>query len=139
MRGSNQGGSLAGFIIIGAVLALVLIGGLYGLNRYNTEQGKQVAAKNEPAKKTTDDKKQNQGKQAQTPKPESNDKQPQPATNQPPKAGTKPETAQPTPATGQKTLPNTGPGDTLVQLIAVASLSFAAARYLKSLRYAQTR
>ena len=55
MRGRYQGGSLAGFIIIGVVLALVLVGGLYALNRYTVQQSKVATDDN----KTSDNQSEN--------------------------------------------------------------------------------
>ena len=131
MRGSNQGGSLAGFIIIGAVLALVLVGGLYGINRYNAEQTKIAASKEESSKKAAETKKE----AAKTDEKPSETPIPNDATSLP--SNTTTQEAKDQVATAQ--LPRTGPADTLLQLVSVAALSFASVYYLRSRSYAHTR
>ncbi len=132
MRRSNQGGSLAGFIIIGAVLALVLVGGLYGINRYNAEQNKTIASSDESKKETEpkkDDAKKDE-KSSDTPIP--NDATTIPSTNM------STEEAKDQVAAAQQ-LPQTGPADMVLQLIAIASLSFATVYYARSRAYAHSR
>lgn len=145
MRGSNQGGSLAGFVVIGAFLVLVLAGGLYGLNRYNTEQQKkQEIAKNEDK---TQPSSSNKEAAKPEPKPESSSSSGS-STSETKKPETQSGASTSTPSSqgnGQSTgvqsgtnqLPQTGPADTFMNGLAVIVLSFAVVSYLQSRTYAR--
>jgi cytoskeletal protein RodZ len=147
MRDRYQGGSLAGFIIIGVLLALVLVGGLYGLNRYNAQKtNEQVAANDQSETKTedkakeqpttkVDDKEAEERSQSQTKvtapraSQESTDSQPKP---EPKPAATPTPTQTSTSSRTNTHLPQTGPADTLVSLLVVGALTFAATYYMRS-------
>ena len=121
MRGRYQGGSLAGFIIIGAVLALVLVGSLYGLNRYNAEQSRDVTSDQKNAPDAGSDSKDVK----EQPKPEPSKKDDQPNKDN------EPESAVNTAPTDAE-LPATGPADTVAALVAIGALGFATTHYLQS-------
>jgi LPXTG-motif cell wall-anchored protein len=107
MRRTNQGGSLAVFIIIGVVLTLVLVGGLYGLNRYNDAQNTEDIAVTEepnPTEESTDT-----GDEAAA--PQEQESAPQSRTDE---------------------LPQTGPADTVFAIVAAALLTFAGVHYARS-------
>ena len=128
MRGTNQGGSLAGFIIIGVLLTLVLVGGLYGLNRYNAQRADdQIAADQEKQK-------QEDKKEAEKPAPAATERTPvgtksdiPPSTDKP---AASPAPAQ-VPATGTE-LPQTGPADAFFGLIVLGLVTFASVHYARS-------
>ncbi len=133
MRGRLQGGSLAGFIIIGAFLALIVIGGLYGLNRYNAEQAAdQIAAENSDSAETpagseeqnTDDSGAVEPEQQEL--PGSTDQQ---LSEEPAPTDTETESSEPQ---ASDELPQTGPADIALALLGVFALSFAAAHYVRS-------
>jgi len=139
MRGRYQGGSLAGFIIIGVVLALVLIGGLYGLNRYNSEQSKEVIAEDSSntGKKQNDNSKNEKSSNEPTPVKDSSPKQPSDeATNKEAedtssKDDSSEDSSSSKPAEDTQ-LPVTGPTETIAATIAVLALSFAVTHYVQS-------
>lgn len=128
MRERFQGGSLAGFLIIGGLLALVLVGGLYGLNRYNSQKAaEEVAAnesKDEPAPEwensTADE--SDRGRTTTDASPES------------PQTGSAGSAQIPTTGVQPEELPQTGPADALFGMLAVGLLAFAGTHYMRSLR-----
>lgn len=135
MRARYQGGSLAGFIIVGVLLALVVVGGLYGLNRYNAQKSTEVAS-NESSK---------QEQPAEEESPRRSD--PVEETHNEGKTddqSVREETREETRATSDSdtdsgaaaaaNLPETGPADTALQLFVLAIVSFAAAHYVQSRR-----
>lgn len=147
MRGSNQGGSLAGFVVIGAFLVLVLVGGLYGLNRYNAEQQKkqEIAKNEEKPQPSSSDKKTNQSETKpqssssssnNTPEAKKPDSKPSSSTN-----GSSGQRSAPSTDTqsGASQLPQTGPADAFMNSLAVVLLSFATVSYIQSRAYARQR
>lgn len=132
MRGNNQGGSLIGFIVVGVLLALVLIGGLYGLNRYNAQKvADETAVLEEEATKDTKD----EGAVTErTPSAKEEDKTTSTPTATPDRTRTTDPgdaTPTPTPATGTQ-LPQTGPTETVFGLLVVGLLTFTATHYVRS-------
>jgi uncharacterized surface anchored protein len=127
MRGRYQGGSLAGFIIVGILLALVVIGGLYGLNRYNAEHDKKVATSSNDKTKSSDTKKTDSTKPRSSTPTDTDSTESQPST--PPASSD--ETATGT-ANSNSHLPTTGPEMNVFSIIAIGLLSFAGAHYLRS-------
>jgi hypothetical protein len=137
MRARYEGGSLAGFIIIGVVLTLVLVGGLYGLNRYNAEQTEEVAteASDEPANNNSGEESASGDEQQSA----QNEEPAAPAEQQPGNEtsdGSNPQPSTPSDPQGDTTdeeeLPQTGPADTIGALIAIFMVSFALSHYLRS-------
>ena len=138
MRERYQGGSLAGFIIIGAVLTLVLVGGLYGLNRYNAEQSSEVATSDK------NDEKPKPSKSEDKKTPSTSDSESTDSSSEMPKE--QPRTGVPTDDSQSGTpsdegeasegeLPVTGPSEALGAAVATAVLSFAVVAYIQSLVY----
>ena len=130
MRATNQGGSLAGFIIIGVLLTLILVGGLFGLNRYNAQRAADEIAATEEA--TSEE----ESTESSKPTTEANDESaPQSRTEQ--DSGDKTQepqaqSAQPAGAAQSAQLPTTGQADTLMGFVAVTVLTFAVAHYTRS-------
>lgn len=127
MRERYQGGSLAGFVIIGVILTLVFVGGLYGLNRYNAEQSKEVAS--ESKKDANDAPKEDRPTSSDTETDSSSDVPSDiPGTttdDDAPDAGAKDDAA-------NEELPATGPADVIGMVLGAAALSYAGALYLQS-------
>ncbi len=101
---TNQGGSIAGFMLIGVVLVVIAVGGVYYLqNRSNNSTVPQTTG-------TTDK------KDEKTTKSTKKDDSPKPI--------------------GQRAdnLPQSGPADALVSIVAIAVLAGLATAYLQSLR-----
>ena len=127
MRRNYQGGSLAGFIIIAVLLGLVLIAGLYGLNRYNAQKSGDetiTASKDEAATEKTE------STEATTDDTASNEEQaPADPGNQ-----TRTDTSSERPAATAPAsqLPQTGPADTLYLLLVVTALTFASVHFVRS-------
>ncbi len=132
MRGNNQGGSLMGFIVVGVLLALVLIGGLYGLNRYNAQKAADETAVLE--EEATEDTKDEGAATERTPAPAEDEKAaPTPATTPERTRTTDPGDAAPTPAPAAGTqLPQTGPTETVFGLLVIGLLTFTATHYVRS-------
>lgn len=131
MRATNQGGSLVGFIIIGVLLALVLIGGLYGLNRYNAQRAADETVSQEENKTKTD----TPAKSSDTPDKTKTEEAPKKETDRSRTNDTTPAPA-PTPApvaapSGTQ-LPQTGPADVIFSLVATSALAFAGVHYARS-------
>lgn len=142
MRGRYQGGSLAGFIIIGVVLTLVLVGGLYGLNRYNAEQTKEVAT--DEASDTTEkpsSEKVDSDKDAKSDSKQSQNEERVLVPDSEESSDTSgSETSSPDGVNGStgntnEELPATGPADAALALLAVFALSFTTAHYVRSRAY----
>lgn len=134
MRVTNQGGSLAGFIIIGVLLTLVLVGGLYGLNRYNAQRAaEEVATSDESATEPAPAKEEAAtggteptGRERTDTAGGTDSATPAPAPAQPSAPATKGGAAT------QANLPQTGPADTLGSFVALGLLAFAGAHYARS-------
>lgn len=137
-RTNYQGGSLLGFVIVGVLLTVVLIGGLYGLQTYTNglkKTGDEVAV---DTKKAANDKKDDQSTS------DSTDKTPAKTDNN--SASNNKDTtkaAGETPATSEDAtesvsageLPATGPTSSALQFIGIGVLTFAVTAYVRS-RYA---
>lgn len=129
MRATNQGGSLAGFIIVGVLLALVLVGGLYGLNRYNAEKAGEEVATEEQAgteKNETDaagDRQRTSTDETPAPKPAATSGTPATDPGDATPAATPPANAQ---------LPATGPADTFYAVFVISLLAFVSVHYVRS-------
>jgi cytoskeletal protein RodZ len=140
MRGrykSGQGGSLAGFIIVGVLLALVLVGGLYGLNRYNAQKASEETAAKQEDKKTSQDKtKTNQetAKKDDSDKSKSNSSSSQAQPDIPKDTTTSTDSGSSNQTAQSNVLPHTGPSDMTIGLLAVTLLSFSAAHFVQSRR-----
>lgn len=129
MRGTNQGGSLAGFIIIGVLLTLILVGGLFGLNRYNAQRAADEIAASE---KATSEEEATESSKSTT---EANDESPTQARTEQDSGDKTQESAQSAQSAGaaqSAQLPTTGPADTLMGFVAVTVLTFAVAHYTRS-------
>lgn len=127
MRGKYQGGSLAGFIIVGILLLLVIGGGLYGLNRYNAEHDKKVATSSSDKTKSSDTTK------SEPTKPDASKPAASDSTESQPSSAPQPAKSDDTPsATTNSDLPKTGPEMNVFSIAAVGLLSFAGAHYLRS-------
>lgn len=102
---TNQGGSIAGFMLIGVVLVVIAVGGVYYL------QNRSNSSTTAPGTTGTTDK-----KDEKTTKSTKKDDSPKPI--------------------GQRAdnLPQSGPADTLVSIVAIAVLAGLATAYLQSLR-----
>ena len=129
MRRTNQGGSLAGFIIIGVLLTLVLVGGLYGLNRYNAQRAAdETAQSEEPAPEEESTETTQTETESSEASPQSRTEQDSAANEQQPRTPT----PSPQPAATSAQLPQTGPADALLGLVAVTVLTFAGVHYVRS-------
>lgn len=151
-RQTNQSGSVVAFLVVGAVLASLLVGGIYFVNQRGN-----IARSGEsgPVAVTSDKKTEGNGTKKETspsstPQPAKNDdakKETTPSrstTPAPTQSSTTPQASAPTqvPTTGrtapvevQGQLPVTGPMDTAAQVAAGAILLAGVIAYLKSYRY----
>ncbi len=109
----NEGGSILGFIVVAVLLAGALIGGVYFINRQQDQTRPTAAQPQErPAENKEEEKKSEQ-------------------TN-PSGQSTNPQT---TPQAGPtRELPATGPGEVVVSLLMLGSITAVFASYLRSRR-----
>ena len=130
MRERYQGGSLAGFIIIGVLLMLVLAGGLYGLNRYNAERASDEVAQNDQQDQTSrEEDKTNEESDTQT--ETASDGQAQTRTDTTDES-TDQATSESSDTSDADELPATGPSDSLFTMLAIAALTYGGVYYLRS-------
>ena len=129
MERAKQGGSILGYVIVGGVLILLLLGGAYAL-RHNwagkaTETANKAAdqATNKPAENKRDD---NKGAS-----PQGQPSAPQPAAPATPAPAAP---AAPTPTQGAQRLPQTGPADTMLSVAILVVLMVSAGLYVQSRR-----
>ena len=126
MNRANEGGSVLSFVVIGAVLAFLLVGGVYFVRQQMTAQAEtKPSTTNEPQTSPSEQKTDN-SKTEDTNKPAPNDEQKAP-------------TGQATPNempqdTASPVLPQTGPAQSLTAIVAVALLSATFTAYLRSRR-----
>jgi LPXTG-motif cell wall-anchored protein len=110
---TNQGGSVLSFVIIGAIMAAILVGGVYIVHQQTRQpagETPQEVVEEPPATPPVESE-----KEAEKPQKE--------------------ETPQTTPQTEKEVeLPQTGPAESLMTLVAVALLGFTATSYLRSRR-----
>jgi cytoskeletal protein RodZ len=137
MRERLQGGSLAGFLIIGGLLALVLVGGLYGLNRYNAQKAAEEVAANEstdePAPEWEAAPESESGSEEGRTTTDSNSESTQDGGAATDRTQTEDKTDQiPTTGVQPEELPQTGPADSILGLLAVGLLTFAGTHLVRS-------
>ncbi len=126
---TNQGGSILGFVIIGGVMALLLVGGAY-LVRHNlnsTSDGAPIAVENdtEPEQPADDD--------AVTPDEEQPDAQEeQDDASQDSTASDEQSPSVHADTGSPEHLPQTGPGETIVGALLLGSIAGAAVAYKRS-------
>lgn len=127
----HQGGWAASFFIIGSVLVLGLVGGVYVLKQQSNKSTEAPIAVNAPE---NSDNKQS----TQRAKPEQSTKEQEQTPAEQPAATSTPQVpSSNTPVGAPSTtsrLPETGPADTFGKLVAVISLTVAATVYLQSRR-----
>lgn len=123
-----QGGSLASYIIVAVLLGVVLVGGIYGLQRYNAAQS-EVAKRDETKRGTANDKPQDEtpatgdDKTSEENAPSSDDTTPEEA---PVNESTRNEGAE------ADELPATGPNDGLLTAVTLAGLTYAGVSLARS-------
>jgi LPXTG-motif cell wall-anchored protein len=116
MARTNEGGSVLVFVVVGVILAGLLVGGIYLVNRQTSQPRPQAPVAQKPQEKE------------QGPPPA------EPGNSQSP-----PSSAQPGPDTstannGNVELPTTGPKETIGSLVVLGLLSGALAGYVRSRR-----
>ncbi|HRJ06646.1 MAG TPA: hypothetical protein PK096_04895 [Candidatus Saccharibacteria bacterium] len=130
-RNSSETGSLASYIIVGVLLMVVLVSGLYGVQRYNqSQEGNKETGTNEPAtngKDTTSDD-QTSDKPADNQSPVDDGSSNVPATDDA-------DQTEETSTTAEEDLPATGPGDVLATAGIIAVVTYAAVSYVQSRRF----
>lgn len=130
MRERYQGGSLAGFIIIGVLLMLVLAGGLYGLNRYNAERANEEVAQNDTGEETaTENEPATEESGSQTDTSTATDGQTRTDASEE-RTDTSGEATEEATATDE--LPATGPSDSLALMLVVAASTYGVVYALRS-------
>ncbi len=123
MGRTKQGGSILGYVLVGGVLVLLLLGGAYVLRNYwsgapSTEVAEE--ANDTPAATSPEEQKPSEPAQEAAPA--------QPPAQQSP--------ATPAPAPGATELPQTGSADTVLSVSILVILAACVMLYLQSRRFA---
>jgi len=128
MARTNQGGSIVGFVIIGAVLVLGSAGLLYWVSHRDASPIKTPEVNVPAATEKDGDKNSDQTKpEPSTPDTTKED------TNNAPTGETQPTPGStPTTDTAVEQIPQTGPADTLMQLLVVGLLAGTIAAFIRS-------
>lgn len=129
-----QGGSLGGYIVVAILLALALIGGLYGLGRWN--ESRQVAENNQSEERQPAEENGSTGNSAaqdETKKREEAAKKEREAAAQREAAARAQQNAT-TSSPSSSNLPVTGPTDDLARAVAILAVTYAGVSYLVSRR-----
>ena len=117
-----QGGSLAGYIIVAVLLGVVLVGGLYGLQRYNAGKTTEVAGRQDKSdQRQSKDKDSKSDDTSKDTSSDTTDKKQQQT------GGTNEDTT----GTGGE-LPATGPREGLLTGLALAGLTYAGTSLVRS-------
>lgn len=132
MQNNRENGSLASYIIVGVLLMVVLVSGLYGVQRYNESQPD--GATNQPVEKTednapVDEKDKTPAEEAPVTDDGSGDV---PVVNN----DTTDEATDD--ASSEEDLPATGPEDTAITALVLSVVTFALTSYIRS-RYWTSR
>lgn len=154
MKRSKQGGAIVGFLVASAVLALLLVGGVYAVRHYpewvgsntSTDTDKSSTDKRVAESDNTDNKQSGESENS-TPSSQTETKDTADGTNSgsTDNAGdsstvapqttpqTLPSDASPSPdASGNGNLPHTGPIDTVFSMIGAGAIVAAAVMYARS-------
>lgn len=136
MSRTKQGGSVLGFVVIGIVLVLLLVGGVYVARHYWTPGG-DVAKVNGPATSQSGDNSNQKQSSSSANNTDNTSKPTAPAQPAAPAAPAAPAPVTPAqPATPAPTkLPTTGPVDTLASMLVVGAITAATTAYVQSLRH----
>jgi LPXTG-motif cell wall-anchored protein len=117
---TNEGGSVLGFVVVGVVLVGLLLGGAYFLSHQRNTQSTGTQPVPAPAEKKTDD--GNRKSDDTKSRNQESDKD---------KSQASPQQEQ---QASSNELPQTGPADTALSMVAVGLLSAAVFSYLRSRR-----
>jgi cytoskeletal protein RodZ len=136
MSRTKQGGSVLGFVVIGAVMVLLLIAGVYMARHYWAPASDAVAVNGPTSPQAGDNSNQNKSQSSEN----KSDSAPQPSV---PAQPTTPSTSAPSApaapvapvAPSPSKLPVTGPADTLLATLVLGAIAAAAAGYVQSLRH----
>lgn len=136
MSRTKQGGSVLGFVVIGIVMVLLLIGGVYAVRHYWAPANDRTAVNGPVSSQTGDNSNQNKSqnsdnKTGNVPQPSA------PAQPAPPSTPTPSAPAAPVAPSPSK-LPVTGPADTLFATLVLGAIAAAATGYVQSLRHRAT-
>lgn len=126
MGRTKQGGSVLGYVLVGGVLILLLLGGAYVFRTYfsGAPQVAKQPTVTAPVPSHSDD------KPKATPEPAKPVPTPAPAAPKP----TTPAPAAPQSPSATKQLPQTGPMDTFMAIVALGALTASLGVYLQSRR-----
>lgn len=132
MRRTNQGGSVASFIVVGALLVLVTVGLLYAV-RQQPESG-EIAKEPEITLPGADNNTDNQNRDDKTPAADEGGTQDKTSTDESSTTDetTDDETTEGDTETTVDEIPQTGPADTMMQLVAVGALTAVSSAYYRS-------
>ena len=124
---SNQGGSVLSFLIIGGALVVLLVGGVYFARTH---------ANDTIAQATSDQKQSHKSDETTAPKPNEEEAKPKPEATKPEVSTPKPQPAPVTPRPAQ--LPQTGPAETFMAMLAIGLLTGTSVAYYRSRQHRLT-
>lgn len=117
----RQGGWVATFVVVGAVLAIALLGGLYLIKSHDDQANKTATTSNNEKKQSEQSGSEN------TPPVET-------GTSKTPSKSTTPQKNTSTQKDSKTPLPTTGPTEALAEVIVLSILVFAGTSYVRSRR-----
>ena len=125
---ANEGGSVLSFVVIGAILVLLLVGGTYFVRQ-------KLSVNAETASQTPDTSKSNPSDQTNTSKEPTKKDEPAKTPESPKPTPAQPSTPpQTTASTPPAALPQTGPAETFSIVVGVALLTATFTAYVRSRR-----
>lgn len=139
---TNQGGSILGFIVIGSVMALLLVGGVYFVRNYLSPETDRGPVAVENGSESQEDQEPAPEEEPAAPEEESEPDQEEgadqggdtgtPAPEQPSDDEAQPQTEVPRGGASPENLPETGLADTLLTSLALSGVVAAAIAYKRS-------
>lgn len=133
MSRTKQGGSVLGFAIIGVVMVLLLIGGVYAVRHY-WAPSTEVAKVSGPSTTSSDDTANNSNQKQSSDSGNNTNTPPQTTAPAQPPVASVPAPAAPAAPVPTK-LPTTGPADTVLSMVVLGIMTAATAAYVQSLRH----
>lgn len=126
-----QGGSLLGFVAVGILLAGLLVGGLYFVQRYDNsgESGGEIIATDSET-----DEKNTSGFTDENEKNESSSTQKNTSSSSTISGTADNDESSTTNESSVSTLPETGPAESLVQAVVLSVVTFGSVSYIRSRR-----
>lgn len=125
MANSNQGGSILSFLVVGGVLGALLIGGAYFVQHYTERSNATQSPIGKPATEST-----GKAENKTTPAVDDDKATAEPQKEEAPKPAPQPAPQATAPSASE--LPQTGPTESVIGMLAAGLLTFVVLSYLRS-------